>query len=61
MLPQLLFRLRELLATWARGSERMRYLRGGWEVPDVALRLGWTPTRQMGRCVHLPGDPVLTR
>lgn len=40
MLLQLLFRLRELLATWARGSERMRYLRGGREVPDVALRLG---------------------
>lgn len=40
LLLQLLFRLWELLATWARGSERIRYLRGGREVPDVSLRLG---------------------
>lgn len=32
MLLQLLFRLWELLATWAKGSERMRYLWEGWRV-----------------------------
>lgn len=31
---QLLLRLSALLATWARGSERMRYLRGEHESPE---------------------------
>ena len=45
LLLQLLFRLWELLATWARGSERMRYLwegGGPWRHARPR-RPGWTP------------------
>lgn len=67
LLLQLLLRLWLLLATWARGSERMRYL-WWWEGPGCRSHLtpgagvgAQGPGGVPGAAPAQPGDTALTR